>query len=144
MDTASLLLMAQQTVQPVMDEKGSSYVWAVVFTGLSVVFLGLIILILFVWLMGKIFTIGKSKKKEAPKQAAPVQTAKAPAPAKNAAAASSDDDEVIAVIAAAVAMMGQADGKNYRVRSVKAAGAGGRASRSAWAMAGLQNNTRPF
>ena len=84
MDTASLLLMAQQTVQPVMNEKGSSYVWAVVFTGLSVVFLGLIILILFVWLMGKVFTIGKGKKKEAPKQAAPVQAAPveaAPAPA---------------------------------------------------------------
>ena len=144
MDTVSLLLMAQQTVQPVMDEKGASYVWAVVFTGLSVVFLGLIILILFVWLMGKVFTIGKGKKKEAPKQAAPVQAAKTSAPAKKAAAASSDNDEVIAVIAAAVAMMGQADGKNYRVKSVKASNVGGRASRSAWAMAGLQNNTRPF
>ena len=147
MDTASLLFMAEQAVKPIMDDKGSSYVWAVVFTGLSVVFLGLIILILFVWLMGKVFTIGKNKNKQPvkPQEAAPVQAAK-PAPSAKPAAssASADEDEVIAVISAAVAMMGQAEGKTYRLRSVKAAGTGGRSSGSAWAMAGLQNNTRPF
>ena len=53
-----------------------------------------------------------------------------------------DDDEIIAVIAAAVAAMGKADGKTYRIKSVRADK--NRSSRSTWSLAGLQNNTNPF
>ena len=52
------------------------------------------------------------------------------------------EDEIIAVISAAVASMGQADGKNSRVKSVKAVK--NRPSRSAWSLAGVQNDTMPF
>ena len=147
MDLMNLYSMAENIVQAVTDEKGFSYVWAVVFTGLSVVFLALVILILFVWIMGKIFSaIDKSKKKksEASKAAAPAAKtpAKAPAQAAKAVVSQGDDDEIIAVISAAVAAMGEAEGKTYRLRSVRASG--NRSSRSAWSMAGLQNDTMPF
>ena len=146
MGFANLYSMAEQAVKPVTEQEGYSYVWAVVLTGLSVVFLGLIILIFFVWLMGKIFTIGKNKKNVPQKAQSAAKQAETPKVPPKAApvTASSDNDEIIAVISAAVAAMGQAEGKNYRVRSVRAAGKSNRASRSAWAMAGLQNNTRPF
>ncbi|MDE6102907.1 MAG: OadG family protein [Oscillospiraceae bacterium] len=116
-----------------------SYVTAVVITGLSVVFLGLVILILFVWAFGKIFTArNKSVSKDAPEQ----KTAK-PAPVAAPVTVSNDsEDEIIAVISAAVAAMGNADGKNYRVKSVKAVK--NRPSRSAWSLAGIQNDTMPF
>lgn len=116
-----------------------SYVTAVVITGLSVVFLGLVILILFVWAFGKIFT---ARKKTAPndKDAAPKTAAPEPMPVVN--VSNDNEDEIIAVISAAVASMGQADGKNYRVKSVKAVK--NRPSRSAWSLAGVQNDTMPF
>lgn len=116
-----------------------SYVTAVVITGLSVVFLGLVILILFVWAFGKIFTAkNKPVSKEIPEQ----KTAK-PAPVAAPVNVPNDsEDEIIAVISAAVASMGQADGKNYRVKSVKAVK--NRPSRSAWSLAGIQNDTMPF
>ncbi|MGN0621112.1 MAG: OadG family protein [Porcipelethomonas sp.] len=118
----------------------ASNVAAIVITGLCVVFLGLIILILFVWAYGKFFSRKKEPKgpaAETPKAepAKPVSTVSRAEPA-------SDDDEIIAVIAAAVAAMSEADGKNYRLRSVRAAK--NRSSRSAWSLAGLQNNTNPF
>lgn len=47
---------------------------------------------------------------------------------------------VIAAIAAAVAVMGEADGTTYTVRSVRRE----RTSRPVWAAAGIIENTRPF
>ena len=130
-------------VESVVSAEGYSYVWAVVITGLAVVFSALIILIAFVWLMGKFFSMGNNKKKIS---AEPVTAAKpvtqVPVRTVNTNTATADDDEVIAVISAAVAAMGQAEGKTYRVKSVRAVN--NRASRSAWAMAGLQQNTAPF
>ena len=141
MGICNLLPMALNPV----EKPETTDVWAVVFTGLSVVFLALVILIAFVWIMGKIFTIGKNKKKtpastvsQTPVKPVPVQKAEKP---KKSTAADADD-EVIAVIAAAVAAMGQADGKAYKIRSVRPVQRN--AQRSAWAMAGLQNNTSPF
>ena len=92
-----------------------SYVTAVVITGLSVVFLGLVILILFVWAFGKIFP---SRNKPTPNEKVPAPKVTAPAPVTAPVNVSNDsEDEIIAVISAAVASMGQADGKNYRVKS---------------------------
>lgn len=141
MGVCNLLPMALNPI----EKPETTDVWAVVFTGLSVVFLALVILIAFVWIMGKIFNIGKNKKtpanaaKETTVKTAAVQKAQNPQKTN---AVNADDDEVIAVIAAAVAAMGQANGKTYKIRSVSAIQKNGQ--RSAWSMAGLQNNTSPF
>lgn len=122
-----------------------SYVIAVVITGLVVVFLGLVLLIAFISIIGSIFKSIDNKKKAQAEEKKPVQKA-APVvrvitPAEP--AEDSDDDEVIAVIAAAVAMMSAAEGKNYRIRSVKAASSRGHAG-NAWASAAMREATRPF
>ena len=134
------LMALYNTLFPMTENLNASFVTAVVITGLCVVFLGLVILILFVWAFGKLFS-RKQKKPEAvpdiPK-AEPVKTAKP----VDTAPSSADDDEIIAVIAAAVDAMGKADGKTYRIKSVRADK--NRSSRSAWSLAGLQNNTNPF
>ncbi|MBQ3161712.1 MAG: OadG family protein [Oscillospiraceae bacterium] len=118
-----------------------SYVWAVVITGLVVVFLGLVLLIAFISIVGKIFSaIDKSKKNktvESPSKDAGV------ASVDNGFSAVSDDTEVVAAIAAAIAMMGIADNTTYKIKSIKAAN-NTRPSRSAWAVAGLNESTSPF
>lgn len=118
-----------------------SYVWAVVITGLVVVFLGLVLLIAFISIVGKIFTaIDKAKKNktvESPSKDTGVT------PVDNGFTAVSDDTEVVAAIAAAVAMMGIADNTTYKIKSIKAAN-NARPSRNAWAMAGLNESTSPF
>jgi len=118
-----------------------SYVWAVVITGLVVVFLGLVLLIAFISIVGKIFSaIDKSKKNktvESPSKDAGV------ASVDNGFSAVSDDTEVVAAIAAAIAMMGIADNTTYKIKSIKAAN-NARPSRSAWAVAGLNESTSPF
>lgn len=111
-----------------------SQVMAVMVTGMVVVFVGLILLIAVISIVGKIFeSINNSKKKEIAE----------PATVKNADFASADENEVIAAIAAAVAMMGVADNTTYKIKSIKAAN-NACASRSAWAMAGLNESTSPF
>lgn len=122
------------------EKPDASQVTAVVITGLSVVFLALVILIAFVWLFGKLFTKkknDKAKEQAKPQSPKPVVSPPAASPVK-----SEESDEVIAVIAAAVAAMGAAEGKAYRLRSVKAVK--NKPSRSAWSMAGIQNDTTPF
>ncbi len=118
-----------------------SYVWAVVITGLVVVFLGLILLIAFISIVGKIFSaIDKSKKNKTVEfHSKTVDIASV----NNGFDAISDDTEVVAAIAAAVAMMGIADNTTYKIKSIKAAN-NARPSRNAWAMAGLNESTSPF
>lgn len=118
-----------------------SYVFAVVITGLVVVFLGLVLLIAFISLIGRLFKTMDKNKKTAKAADAPVQKAAAPAAVKQ--VQSADDGEVIAVISAAVAMMSAADGTSYRIKSVKAA-LNGAPARNAWASAGLRESTNPF
>ncbi len=117
-----------------------SYVWAVVITGLVVVFLGLILLIAFISIVGKIFTAIENAKKNKNVES----------PSKDIALTSSnnelvvsDDTEVVAAIAAAIAMMGIADNTTYKIKSIKAVN-NARPSRNAWAMAGLNESTSPF
>ncbi len=139
MDLMNLFGLTGKTLIPAAEEMTLSYVTAVVITGLSVVFLGLIILILFVWAFGKIFSRKKAEpaKAEEPAAVKPV-AAVAPAASK----ADDNQDEVIVVISAAVAAMGASEGKTYKLRSVKAVK--NKPSRSAWSMAGIQNDTTPF
>ncbi|MCM1380784.1 MAG: OadG family protein [Muribaculaceae bacterium] len=117
-----------------------SYVFAVVITGLVVVFLGLVLLIAFITAIGAVFKKIDAKKKAAG-EAKPADTPKA-APAPVPAVSGTDDGEVIAVISAAVAMMSAADGKAYRVKSVRAAKNG--SLDNAWAAAALRESTLPF
>ncbi len=127
--------------------------FAVMLTGMVVVFFGIIILIIFITLLGKaIPSIEKALTQKANKNtnttapAKPVASTPKPAVAKVEpvqATTTDDDDELIAVISSAVAMMSLADGKNYRVKSVKAI-KGNTSGRPAWSMAGIRENTRQF
>lgn len=138
----SFLLKQPHLMQTASDHMDSGYIAAVTFTGLVVVFLALILLVAFLYLMGKVFnrkpksTNGSdaTTKKEA-KPAAPAATAPTAAPM--------EDDAVVAAICAAVSMMGAADGTTYAVKSIRPA-KNRPAGRPAWYMAGLRDNTTPF
>lgn len=135
--TADKTIAQQQIADP--DYWGS--VGILTITGLLVVFVILGLLILLFWLMGTFFRSMDNRKKnkaQAAKAAAP-----APAPVEEAAAGdeAEDDDEIMAVISAAIAAYSEQDGKNYTIRNVRRKD--GRA-RSAWSLAGIGDNTRPF
>lgn len=134
--------------------------WGVTLAGLGIVIAALALLVVIIFLFGKIFESinAKQKAKEAalaeqkkPKASSvPVKKPSAPAVQQTAntsasASTAAADDEVIAVISAVVAAMSEQDGKNYKIRSVKAVrknqGFGGR---SAWAMDGRRQNVSPF
>ncbi|MGN0701204.1 MAG: OadG family protein [Oscillospiraceae bacterium] len=111
-------------------------------TGILVVFLILAVLIFFFWLMGAIFkTINKSKAAKAEKAKAEITAASAPAPVEAVEEEYDDDDEIIAVISAAIAAYSEQDGKQYAIKSIKRRD---NKARSAWSLAGIGENTRPF
>lgn len=114
----------------------------VVLTGFVVVFAMLLLLILVIKLystiVSKAMKSGK-KKKEKIKIDSPAPTAVVNPPAPVPAVAEDGiSDEVIAVISAAVATMYGSSGK-AKIKSIKKSG-----TRSAWANAGVLDNTRPF
>ncbi len=122
---------------------------SVVITGMSVVFIGLILLVLFVSIYGTAFKRKNEKKKaklEAEKAAAkaaqqtatPVQ--KIEAKQNEPVIEDGIDDEIVAVIAAAVTAMCSKNGKKPVIKSVRRSVA----QRDPWAAAGLADNTRPF
>ena len=88
--------------------------------GMLIVFLGLVILIAFVWLMGKIIQAATGKAKDKVPAVAPAPVA-APAPAAPAPVVEEnvvDDAQLIAVIAAAIAAYDNS-GKSLVVRKVR-------------------------
>ncbi len=133
------------------DQLGDPDYWGSVgiltITGILVVFLILAILIFFFWLMGTIFkAIDKSR---AAKRAAALEVEKvtvpAPVPIAEATAedeAPNNDEEIVAVISAAIAAYAEAEGTAYTItgisrrKSVR--------TRSAWSMAGVNDNMRQF
>lgn len=122
--------------------------WSTLITGLVVVFLILIILVVILWGMGKLLNLKINKKPKAAKAAtapvpAPAPAATAPAPVMQTEEEyiDEDDSEIIAVIAAAIAAYGEAEGKEYRIASVRKRD---RSQRSSWSAAGISENTRPF
>ncbi len=150
MDINSLSLFGKQL-------SGNDYdaldVVAVVLTGISVVFAGLVILILLVMLYGKIFeSVNKSKVEKAAaakaakevekKPEVPVKPA-APKPAPAAVVESGIEEETVAVIMAAISAYGAASGKKLRVARIKRAG-GSNGSSNAWSSAARAELTRPF
>ena len=114
-------------------------------TGILVVFFILAILIFLFWVLGKTFqTIDKNKKAkaEAAKKAAAPAPVAAPAPAVEEIAEEDDnDDEIMAVISAAIAAYAEEEGTSYTIRDVKKRD---KRARSAWSLAGIGENTRPF
>lgn len=115
-------------------------------TGILVVFFILAILIFLFWLMGTVFqNIDKSKKAKAEAaKAAAAKAAPAPAPAAVEEVAEEDednDDEIMAVISAAIAAYAEEEGTSYTIRDFKRRD---KRARSAWSLAGIGENTRPF
>jgi sodium pump decarboxylase gamma subunit len=118
----------------------------VVLTGFVVVFAVLILLIFIIKIYSAIVqavqNAGKKKKEKITETAAPSKTVSVPA-AKAAPTAPAIQngvtDEVVAVISAAVATM-YGSPEKVKIKSIKKSNSG----RSAWANAGLLDNTRPF
>lgn len=126
----------------------SGTVSSVVITGVVVVFIGLILLIFFVFLYGRIFEVINNKKFEKSKKILENKVSVAsnqnttnnnqsePIPIIE----NGIDEEVVAVITAAIMAMSAKSGKRLALKSVKHA----KPSRPVWANAGIAENTRPF
>lgn len=120
-------------------EMTTENVAAVVITGMVVVFIGLILLIWFVQILGFLFTkFAKSKDNNDSDVVSDKRktVSSAPAPVVE----DGISDEVVAVIAATIAAMGAKSGKKLVLKSVRTA----KPQRNEWAFAGLLDNTRPF
>ena len=118
--------------------------WATLVTGIVVVFLILVLLVFVLWLMGKALNIKKKPKNVPAEKPAAVQAAAVPDVSTDPEEDVDwfeDDNEIIAVISAAIAAYGEADGKQYRIASVKRKE---KSLRGNWSAAGVHENTRPF
>lgn len=124
----------------------SGTVSSVVITGVVVVFIGLILLIFFVFLYGRIFEAINNKKSEKSKK---ILENKVSATSNQNNNNQSEpipiiengiDEEVIAVITSSIMAMSAKSGKKLALKSVKHA----KPIRPVWANAGIAENTRPF
>lgn len=139
-DLAKLLTAVTKNVT--VPSEHVDMMWSTLVTGIVVVFLILVLLVFILWAMGKVLNIKKKPKNTSAEAAASVQAA--PMPVVNEPEIEEydeDDGEIIAVIAAAIAAYGEADGKQYRIASVKRKE---KSLRSNWSAAGINENTRPF
>lgn len=117
--------------------------WATLVTGIVVVFLILVLLVFVLWLMGKVLNI-KRKPKDVPREKPAAVQSAAPDVSTDPEEEVDwfeDDSEIIAVISAAIAAYGEADGKQYKIASVKRKE---KSLRGNWSAAGIHENTRPF
>lgn len=131
--------MANQSFWPM------SEVWAVVFTGIAITFIGLIVLILFCSALSLLMKRGNSTAKPVAIPAAPAPAAVKAAPAAPALSVSqSDDDEVVAAIMAAVSAMGANDQVEYIVTGIRRLPSASTNNRPAWGQAGIRDNTSGF
>lgn len=105
----------------------------VTFCGITIVFIALILLVFIISLFSFMF------KKDKKKSDLPAKTTSYVAPLKQ--NTDDGDGELIAVIAAAVDAIYDGTGKKAVIRSIKPAKI---SRRSAWASAGLAENTRTF
>ncbi len=127
-------------------EKGISSA-KVILTGFVVVFSVLLLLIIVIKvyssIVEKALSTGQKKKskktEEPPKPMPAVVNVNVPAAAESSDADEEIPGEIIAVISAAVASMYGGE-KKVKIKSVKKSGS----ARSAWANAGVLENTRPF
>ena len=139
MNLSDVALLAKEELS--LAEKGIASA-KVVLTGFVVVFAMLILLIFIIKIYGAIIQKAQDAgKKSKEKKAETVAETPAPVVAVPVAPAQTDgvSDEVVAVISAAVATMYSSE--KARIKSIKKSSDGGR---SAWAKAGVLDNTRPF
>lgn len=123
----NLSILTKDAVEPL--EMNVENVAAVVVTGLVVVFIGLILLILFVQLLGFIFSKTPAKKtnNDAVKSTpvAPVKAVVANQPVNMAPFTSTVDngidEETVVAITSAVAVIGSESGQNLAIKSIKKA-----------------------
>jgi sodium pump decarboxylase gamma subunit len=143
---SNLLLLADNVIHTSDKNLSGETIAAVVITGIAVVFIGLILLILLVWLYGKIFEKinKKSEEKKAAAQAVKNEEASAAKTAPAPIVEDGIDEEITAVIAAAIAAYGAQTGKKLAVRSIRKSGGEKFTGRNAWSSAGLNEATRPF
>ncbi len=136
-------LLASVTKGATVPSEHVDMMWSTLVTGIVVVFLILVLLVFILWLMGKVLNMNFKSKAAAPEKPkpAPAQTAPVTAPAEAESEYDEDDSEIIAVIAAAIAVYGEANGKQYKIASVKRKE---KALRGNWSAAGIHENTRPF
>lgn len=124
----------------------SGTVSSVVITGVVVVFIGLILLIFFVFLYGRIFEAINNKKSEKSKKILENKVSAASNQNNNNQSEpipiieNGIDEEVIAVITSSIMAMSAKSGKKLALKSVKHA----KPIRPVWANAGIAENTRPF
>ena len=135
MNLSDVALLAKEELS--LAEKGIASA-KVVLTGFVVVFAMLILLIFIIKIYGAIIQKAQNAGKKSKEKKAEA-VAETPAPV---APAQTDgvSDEVVAVISAAVATM-YGSSEKARIKSIKKSSDGGR---SAWAKAGVLDNTRPF
>ena len=117
--------------------------------GLIIVFAVLIVLTLVISLLNKVGAAASNKPdKQVQEPKAPDSAPKPPvqtAPPVSKSVQTTEDDSLIAVIAAAVHAFGESIGQKLAVKSVqRAASHNVKDGRSAWANAGVRENTRPF
>lgn len=118
------------------------FTMALVLTGLVVVFVALILLILIIYLFGKIMDSLQHRSDAPQKEEKKPVTKSAPKPQVVEVAAEGLSDEVIAAITGAISaiLAEEGDGKSYVVRSIKRV----RKNRHAWGRAGVEEYVRPF
>lgn len=137
MNLSDVALLAKEELS--LAEKGIASA-KVVLTGFVVVFAMLILLIFIIKIYGAIIQKAQNAGKKGKEKKAET-VAETPAPVVAAPAqADGVSDEVVAVISAAVATM-YGSSEKARIKSIKKSSDGGR---SAWAKAGVLDNTRPF
>ena len=123
-------------------ENMSNYGGNVTLSGMLIVFSMLILLVVIISVFGFIIIGAVRSKKEKKIDVPKVEKTENPTNlVKPIDSNSSEDEEVIAAISAAVMMMYEGTGKTPVIRSIRPAQKG---VRSAWGMAGIMNNTRPF
>ncbi|MBQ7990625.1 MAG: OadG family protein [Oscillospiraceae bacterium] len=119
------------------------YAGAVVISGLVIVFVALILLIIAVWVMGKVFTkvipaIQSSRQKKGADETVPAPSVPiVPQPPVTRTLPEEDDNEVIAVIAAAIAAISAETGTGLKIKSIRPKRQG---RTSAWASAAARES----
>ena len=140
-DTATQTAAQRQLADP--DYWGS--VGIITLAGILIVFAILALLIFMFWLMGVIFKTADKSSKGRKSRAEQAKAAAAPAPTpvqtEEIAEDPGDDEEIMAVISAAIAAYAEEEGTSYTIRNVKRRDT---RTRSAWSLAGIGENTRPF
>lgn len=145
-----LLALADDVIHTSDRDLGVTTVASVVITGISVVFIALILLIALVTVYGSIFKVinKKAAEKAAAEKAAKeadkpkiASTVKAAAPAP--VVEDGIEEEIVAVITAAISAYGASSGKKLAVKSIKRSDSAP-SGRNAWGSAALNEATRPF